>query len=82
MARNATDRYAADIQIWGRIIQRGRRFSGHPRPQILTRIIHGVALYAGIYSIQLKFYLLCMLSGFEKKVRRIVFNLETESPSF
>ena len=25
-------------------------FPGHPRPQILTRIIHGVALYAGIYG--------------------------------
>ena len=32
-------------------MQRGRRSSGHPRPQILTRIIHGVALYAGIYHV-------------------------------
>ena len=34
-----------------RIIQRGRRFSRHPSPQILARIIRGVALYSGIYSI-------------------------------
>ena len=25
-------------------------FSGHPRSRILTHIIHGVALYAGIYG--------------------------------
>ena len=31
-------------------IERGRRFSRHQRSQILTRIIHGVALYAGIYG--------------------------------
>ena len=37
-------------EIWGRIIQRGKRFSGYLRPQISTRIIHGVALYAGRYG--------------------------------